>query len=109
MQSKIGAYDADQAETKSANYLQISVGNDSRLYDLDRKVPREIWLLEDTNRFGADPEVYIETGFNLIFTTDDGVESIVQPNDQFTAYTIKNNLKQNKSIVYKCCDEIDLN
>ena len=106
MQSKIGTYDQDK---ESADILQISVGNDCKLYDLTSKILKEVWFLEDVDRFGGDFENYVETGFNLIFTDSNGTENLVQPNDKFTAYSVKNDLLDNKAIIYRCCDEIDMN
>ena len=104
MESKIGSYRSDK---ESADLLQVSVGNDIKLYDLTMKKIKEVWFLEDCERF-ADRENYVETGFNLVYKDENDQESIVQPNDGFTAYTIKNNQPNNKALLYKCCDEIDL-
>ena len=57
--------------------LQISVGNDSKIFDLNEKKPREIWFLENCDRFGEDKESYIETGFNLVFRDKNDYENTI--------------------------------
>ena len=110
IQSRLGVYDSQESNQKGSNFLQISVGNDSKLYDLDKLVPKEIHSLEDTERFGMDPESYIETGFNIIFKDEEeDIEHNFQPNDKFTSYIIKNSIPEQRAIAYMCCDEIDLN
>ena len=84
------------------------MGNDCKIYDLNEEDPKEIWFLEDTQRFGQEPEYYIETGFNLIFEDEQGRENLIQTNDTFTAYMVANNSDEQNGVIYKCCDEIDL-
>ena len=62
----------------------MSVNNDSKLFDLDRPEVKEIWFLENTDRFGADPESYVETGFNLIFKDENDTLNLINPNVRST-------------------------
>ena len=48
------------------NILQITVGNNAKLYNLDSTPPQEICFKEDFYKFGS-PEEYINTGYTVAY------------------------------------------
>lgn len=46
-----------------SNVLQVCVGDNAKLFKLDGKKTQEISYLEELDRFGGDPETYINTGY----------------------------------------------
>ena len=69
------------------NVLQISVGNNAKLFNLDNNIPEEISYLEDLNRFGSNPEGYINTGYSIThINSETGNRELIIPNEMLDYY-----------------------
>ena len=101
------------------NVLQISVGNNAKLYNLDSEIPEEISYLEELNRFGSDPEGYINTGYAIThINPDNGNRHMIVANEMSDYYHTRHHVynKVTDSIkyvyeqvsIFRTFNEIDL-